>query len=244
MSGPRTLLLLGEVASTQDAALALARRGSPHGTAVVAETQTAGRGRQGARWADAPGRSLLHSRILRPERAAHELPTVSLVAGLAVAEAAGALGVEARLKWPNDVLVRGCKLAGILTELHAPERVVICGIGINVRPVGAAGGSSDLPPTSLEECGVDADRLTVLRLVLDRFDEAYAVWAASGFAALVDRYAAADVLAGQEVEGEGASGPIRGVARGVDATGALIVEADGERRSLVSGAVRRVRPLG
>jgi BirA family biotin operon repressor/biotin-[acetyl-CoA-carboxylase] ligase len=249
VSTPRPLLLLDEVASTQDVALAIARDGAQHGTAVVAEVQSAGRGRRGGRWLDAPGRSLLHSRILRPERPLAELPTLSLVAGIAIAEAAGALGAAARLKWPNDVLVDGRKLAGILAEWHAPEHVVICGIGINVRPLPAvvdvaSFGGSELAPTSLRECGVEVDRLTVLRLVLDRFDEVYAIWASAGFEPLVERYAALDALTGVEVEGDGAGAPLRGVARGVDASGARVVEAAGERRLLVSGAVRRLRLAG
>lgn len=245
MSRPRPLLLLGDVASTQDEAHALARGGAPHGTVVVAEAQSAGRGRQGGAWIDAPGGSLLHSQILRPARAVQNLPTLSLVAGIAVAEAVVSLGAEARLKWPNDVLVDGRKVAGILADLHQPGPVVILGIGINVRPVSAVEetGSGGGGPTSLVESGVGADRLTVLRRVLECFDEVYAAWADRGFASLVGRYAALDCLAGTWIEGVGTERPVRGIVRGVDAHGALILESDGERRPVTSGAVRQVRRL-
>ncbi len=243
MTVARPLVLVGDVPSTQDVALGLARAGARDGI-VVADAQSAGRGRQGTTWADVPGSSLLSSRILRPERPLQELPTLSLVAGIAVAEAVRLLGVDARLKWPNDVLVGGRKLAGILVELHVPEPLAILGIGINVRPPPALPGDpSALPPISLAEVGAEADRLTVLRLVLDRFDELYAVWSASGFGRLAGRFGALDALAGEEVEaaGAGAGAAIRGIARGVDATGALLLETATGRRSVTSGAVRHVR---
>src|SRR5262249_51148011 len=123
--------------STQRRATELARDGAEEGTTVIAETQTAGRGRLGRRWHSPPGLNVYASVILRPALPPSEVPQVALVAGLATARAvAAATGLDARVKWPNDVLLDGRKVAGILTEMEAElERVrfVIVGIGVNVN---------------------------------------------------------------------------------------------------------------
>jgi BirA family transcriptional regulator, biotin operon repressor / biotin---[acetyl-CoA-carboxylase] ligase len=115
---------LREVGSTNDRARELAAAGAPHGTLVTATEQTAGRGRQGRSWAGAPGRALLMSVVLREHDA-----LLSLRAGLAVADVSGPL---ARVKWPNDVLVDGRKVAGVLVEARPQEGWAVLGIGVNV----------------------------------------------------------------------------------------------------------------
>ncbi|OLD83955.1 MAG: biotin--[acetyl-CoA-carboxylase] ligase, partial [Candidatus Rokubacteria bacterium 13_1_20CM_4_70_13] len=114
---PAPVVRLSVVESTQTTAFGLAARGAPDGTVVVADHQSAGRGRRGRSWNDAPGTSLLASILVRPRIAPALLATFSIATAVAVAEALRrATGIEARLKWPNDVLARGRKLAGILVE--------------------------------------------------------------------------------------------------------------------------------
>ena len=128
---------LDEVDSTQTVLAQMAREGAPDGTVVTARHQRQGRGRRGHDWWDAPGESLLLSVLLRPSVAAAEVSALSLVAAVAVAEALDAVaGVGARIRWPNDVLVGGRKIAGILPDAACRadggvEHVVL-GIGINV----------------------------------------------------------------------------------------------------------------
>ena len=158
-------LYAAETPSTQD----ILRDGDyAHGAVAVAEHQTAGRGRSGRRWDDAPSTALLFSVLLRPPAGA-ALPQLSLVVGLAVAEAIEHVsGVRALVKWPNDVLVEGGKVAGILLEATGGD--VVCGVGINVNQV-----EHDLPPvtrapaTSLRlAAGRPLDRGIVLTSVLSR----------------------------------------------------------------------------
>ena len=174
---------VGTVGSTMTEAAAWAAAGAPHGAVVVAEAQTAGRGRHGRAWTAAPGESLLLSVVLRPTLRPERLALVGLAAGLAAAEAAEALGCSARIKWPNDVLARGAdgrlaKLAGVLAEAswtRAPwTRVprtsgapcVVLGLGLNVRQTAFPDG---LAATSLRiAAGLDIDRLAPLAPFLDR----------------------------------------------------------------------------
>ncbi|HEX9952506.1 MAG TPA: biotin--[acetyl-CoA-carboxylase] ligase [Rubricoccaceae bacterium] len=163
---------LADVGSTMAEAAAWAD--APHGALVVAETQSAGRGRHGRVWQDEPGASLLLSIVLRPRLAPERLGLVGLAAGLALAETAEAFGATAALKWPNDVLAAGpdrrlAKLAGVLAEASwagAVPRVVL-GAGLNVRQ---RAFPDDLAGTSLRiATGRDIERLAPLGPFLDAF---------------------------------------------------------------------------
>src|SRR5262249_30258440 len=134
-----------EIDSTQHLARDLARAGAAEGTVVIAESQTGGRGRLGRQWHSPPGVNLYCSLVLRPAVPLAVMPCLALVAGLGVADAVREVApLRPGLKWPNDVLVGGRKVAGILTELEAEvERVhhVIAGVGVNLN-----GGPGDFPP--------------------------------------------------------------------------------------------------
>ena len=198
-----------ETPSTQD----ILRDGDfPHGAVAVAEHQTAGRGRSGRRWDDAPSTALLLSVLLRPPAAA-ALPQLSLVVGLAVA---GAIereaDVRAVVKWPNDVLINGCKVAGILLE--ASDAVVVCGIGINVNQE-----ERDLPPvtrtpaTSLRIAAARPfDRGIVLASVLVELERRYADWAAGGLACLAGELEQRNALRGRRVRVAGRAGAAGAIA--------------------------------
>jgi BirA family biotin operon repressor/biotin-[acetyl-CoA-carboxylase] ligase len=134
---------------------------APHGAVALAEHQTAGRGRLGRVWVDEPGAGLAFSVVLRPPPPVARWPEITLVAAEAVA---GAIGPTATIKHPNDVLVDGAKVAGILAEAH--DHVVL-GIGVNV-------GSAPWPGAGF----VDRDRLELLVDILDRLERGYDAWAA------------------------------------------------------------------
>ena len=202
-------LYLAETTSTQD----VLRDGDfPHGAVCVAEHQTAGRGRSGRHWDDAPSTALLCSVLLRPPAGA-ELPQLSLVAGLAVAAALEhEIGSLALLKWPNDVLVDGYKVAGILFEASAG--VVVCGIGINVNQA-----ERDLPPsprapaTSLRiAAGRPLDRGSLLAKLLVELERRYVAWLESGLERLADELEARNALRGRRVRVGGRAGAAGAIA--------------------------------
>jgi BirA family biotin operon repressor/biotin-[acetyl-CoA-carboxylase] ligase len=201
------------IGSTNAKARELADRGAPHGTLVTASEQTAGRGRQGRTWVTPPGTAIAASVILR---AFDEL--LPLRAGLAVADLAGA---GARVKWPNDVLIDGRKVAGILVEARTPEWAVV-GIGVNVREV---------PPevadiaTSLGRDDVEAALDELLRALEARVAQS----ASEIVAALRER----DAVLGHRVRWSGGEG----IGAGIDASGALLVAVDGRTVALSAGEV-------
>ena len=196
---------LRETTSTNERARALALAGAPHGTLVTAGVQTAGRGRQGRTWTAPPGSSLLLSLVLR------ELdPLLSLRAGLAVADLAGP---AARVKWPNDVLVDGRKVAGILAEGRPQEGWAVLGIGVNaaVAPDDLVAGAGTLGRARGDLEAALAELLLALERRLREPAEACV-------AALSER----DALLGQPVTWAGGSG----IGAGIDARGALRVRLD------------------
>lgn len=159
--------------STNDLAWKAAREGAPHGTAFFAEEQTQGRGRRGRTWLAPHGTSILCSILLRPEIEAERAQLVTALGALAVVEVAAATGVEARVRFPNDVYVGDRKLAGVLVEsrfVASRADLFVLGIGLNVNA-----HPEDLPATSLSrETGRAVDRATVARRLLEAAD----AWAA------------------------------------------------------------------
>jgi BirA family biotin operon repressor/biotin-[acetyl-CoA-carboxylase] ligase len=217
----RPRLHLREVDSTNDRARALAAAGAPHGTVVTAGVQTAGRGRQGRTWTAPPGTSLLLSLVIREIDALLPLRT-----GLAVADLAGP---AASVKWPNDVLVDGRKVAGILVEGRPQEGWAVVGIGVN-----AAVALADLPPELRDSAGTlgrSPDELEpTLAELLAALERRLAEPAAAVVAAFRDR----DALAGRPVTWAGGAG----TAAGVDEQGRLLVRlADGSELALDAGEV-------
>ena len=205
MSLGRPRLHLRETTSTNDRARALAVAGAPHGTLVTAGVQTAGRGRQGRTWTAPPGTSLLLSLVLREVD-----PLLSLRAGLAVADLAGA---AAQVKWPNDVLLDGRKVAGILAEGRPQEGWAVLGIGVNaaVEPGELVAGAGTLGRARGELDGALRELLVALERRLGEPAEACVT-------ALCER----DALLGQPVTWIGGSG----TGAGIDASGALRIRLD------------------
>jgi len=182
--------------STQDA---LRDPTFPEGAVAVTEHQTAGRGRAGRKWEDTPGAALLCSVLLRPPNAT-AAPQLSLVCALAVAESVEAtIGLEASVKWPNDVLVAGRKVAGILLEGH--EGAIVCGVGVNVSQTETTlPPETRMPPASLHTLtGQEHDRAALLVLLLERLETLYDAWLEAGLAPLLPALERRNALRGRGV---------------------------------------------
>ncbi len=235
------IVRLSAVDSTQRAAFALAEAGAADRTVVVAETQTAGRGRRGRPWGDEPGASVLASIVVRPRLALTDLPKLSLATAVGVAEALDAVaGVGARLKWPNDVLVRGRKIAGILLESRlGAEPVVVVGIGLNLQQ-GAFPDELARTATSVRlETGRLIERETMLDALLRAFDRWRSTLETRGFAAVRARWLALADTIGREVTVDSRSG----LAIDLDLRGALVIrDATGAIHHVVAGELASVRP--
>jgi BirA family biotin operon repressor/biotin-[acetyl-CoA-carboxylase] ligase len=221
----RPRLHLRATTSTNDRARELAQAGAPHGTLVTAAEQTAGRGRQGRTWSAPPGSTLLLSVVLRDPPA-----LLPLAAALAVAEVAGA---RAQIKWPNDVLLDGRKVAGILAEGRPQDGWAALGIGLNV-----ALRIEDLPPELHDTAGTLGLEPADLEPILERLLAALERTLALDEARLLDAYRARDALRGREVRW--AAG--HGRAAGIDGAGRLVVELpEGGRTALSAGEVHLER---
>jgi BirA family transcriptional regulator, biotin operon repressor / biotin---[acetyl-CoA-carboxylase] ligase len=220
----RPRLHLRETTSTNDRARALAAAGAPHGTVVTAGFQSAGRGRQGRSWTAPPGRAVLVSLVVREPD-----PLLPLRAGLAVADIAGR---AALVKWPNDVLVAGRKVAGVLVEARPQEGWAVAGIGLN-----AALAEEDLPAELRDRAGTlgrSPDELeSVLAELLAALDRRLSESAGEALEAVRARDALLDrPIAWSGGEGTGA---------GIDAAGGLRVRrADGTVTALEAGEVHLV----
>jgi BirA family transcriptional regulator, biotin operon repressor / biotin---[acetyl-CoA-carboxylase] ligase len=239
--------LFGTVDSTNRALARLADRGATEGTVVLAEAQTAGRGRHGSAWFSPEAVNLYVSVLFHPRIAPRQLPLFAPIASLALAEAVWLEGAPARIKWPNDVVVRGRKLGGVLVE--APvigERVayVILGIGANLdvprTELAAALGSAARDAVSLQEIvGRAVDRSAFAATLLNRLEKWQQTFVARGPAAVHAAWQARDALHGRRLEARTAGETCQGWGRGFDADGSLIVEDDaGQRRHVIAGAVR------
>ncbi len=203
--------------STNARARELAATGAPHGTLVTAGEQTAGRGRQGRTWSAPAGRALLCSLVIRRPRA-----LLPLAAGVAVAEVAGH---DAQVKWPNDVLVGGRKVAGILVEGRPQEDWAVLGIGLNV-----ALSLEDLPSELREQAGTLGLAPEEIEPTLARLLRALDDWLARPDDQVLTGFGERDALRGQLVDwGQG-----RGRARGVDAGGRLLVVTQDQRETALS----------
>lgn len=226
-----------ELSSTMDEAQALARAGAPDGTVVVARRQTAARGRQGRAWVSPEG-NLHASVLLRPGVPVARLTELGFVAALAVADAVDdALpGREARLKWPNDVLVDGAKVAGILVEL-AQEGAAVVGIGVNVAhsPEGVP-----YPANSLRGAGGTAAADAVLDTLLEALDARLTLWLTEGFAFVRAAWLARGPMYDEPIRLRFGDAFTDGRFAGLDADGALLIRTESGTRRVVAGEVTNV----
>ncbi|MBU3936964.1 MAG: biotin--[acetyl-CoA-carboxylase] ligase [Proteobacteria bacterium] len=233
--------------STNDLALALSNTGAPGGTVVVADCQSAGRGRlEGRRWLSPPGTGLYFSLILRPHLAPQDFPKLTLTAGLALCKA-----LESRppcqpgLKWPNDLFLHGKKCGGILTETQAMtgrgQTAVVIGIGLNVNtPAETFSGELRTKATSLQaETGISCDRGSLLESILAELDLEVARLEQGDFPSILTEWRQRDIHTGLQVSWVNTQGRIiNGTSLGPDEEGFLhIRDAQGHIHSVISGDI-------
>jgi BirA family biotin operon repressor/biotin-[acetyl-CoA-carboxylase] ligase len=238
--------VVAETGSTNADLLGEAGRGAPEGLVLAAETQTSGRGRQGRAWQSLPGAALTFSVLLRPRSVPQAVKGwVPLLAGVAVATALRqTAAVDARLKWPNDVLLGGGKLAGILAEQSG--EAIVAGTGINVL-----GQADELPVTTATSLELHAaggiDRTALLLAVLGELETWYRHWSSAGDAeasGLREAYLRLSATVGQQVQVWLPGGQrLKGRAEDVDEIGRLLVRPDGGTASVAvtAGEVIHVR---
>ena len=219
-----------------DIAAALASQGAPHGVVVAAHQQTAGRGRRGSTWASPPGAGLYFSFIARP-RDARRIPLMTLAAGVGVRDGVrSATGLNPDLKWPNDLLVDGKKLAGILAEGHALgscDEAVVIGVGVNVQPA-AYPPDVTARATSIEgELGRRIDRDLLLSDILDALQQRLLTLSQNPGDILQAWRAASPSAIGTRVEWNGD----HGVTAGIDESGALLVQTATGLERIIAGAI-------
>jgi len=236
-----------EVGSTNDVAKELADEGALHGEVVIAERQSAGRGRRGRSWSSPPRKNLYLSVVLRPDLPPARAPEVTLLAAVAVCQAVRRAGVaSAAIKWPNDVLASGRKLAGVLTEMAAEvERVqwLVVGIGVNVNA--AADDFPDelreLATSLLIERGDPVPRALFAAALLTALEEWLDRHAAEGFAPVRAAWREMSDTLGREVRVRVGSADLVGLAEDVDETGALLVRTASGLERVVAGDVEMLR---
>lgn len=238
----RELVLLSTTSSTNDEARRLAEQGAPEGTVVVADYQSSGRGRDQRRWQAPPGSSLLLSVLWRPTTPPEQLQQLTMVAGLAVADAVEAnTGIPVALKWPNDIIVACKKVGGILTEVSLSRRRVehaVVGIGLNVNfDPALLTDELAMPATSLSEVlGREIPRIPLLVAVLQALEERHRNWVKGG--APLPEWSSRLMTLGRPVSVSLPDRILSGVAEGVDATGALQVRvASGQLERVLAGDV-------
>jgi BirA family biotin operon repressor/biotin-[acetyl-CoA-carboxylase] ligase len=254
LSGTRfgDLRWVDETASTNDDVLGLARGGAPEGVVEVADHQTAGRGRLDRSWHAPPGSSLLVSILLRPDLTADDAHLVTTAVACAAAEACNEIdSVDARIKWPNDLLLvdrSGAaigKVAGVLAETvveHGMLTAVVVGIGVNVNWPEVPDELAGIAVALNHVTGHDLDREDLLVAFLLRLDAwCAALDQAPGRARLLARYRELCHTIGAEVRVEQPEGVVTGVARDVTPSGHLLVQSGDRLHEVIAGDVVQLR---
>jgi len=233
--------------STNRVALELGHAGEPEGAVVLAEEQTAGRGRGGRAWHSERATGIYVTLLLRPKLAPVQAPLLTMMAGLSAHSAVQALtGLEVDLKWPNDLLVRGRKLGGILTEMHAEPgqiRFVIVGIGLNVNQEKFPGELANLATSLRAETGKPQSRMELLVRLLHEFETDYNRFLREGVATVVARFESVSSYArGKRVRVTNGTESYVGTTAGLGPEGLLQVERDGgQLMTVIAGDVAEAR---
>ena len=236
-----------QIGSTNDQALHLAAQGAAHGTVVVAEEQTQGRGRLQRLWVSPAGCGIYLSMILTTPLPVQEAPQPGMVVSLTLVKVLQEkYGLEAAIKWPNDVLIKGKKLAGILADMQSDQdttRFMVIGIGINANYRERDFAEPfRYPATALAlELGAPVSRQKVLLAFLHRFETEYDHFLKYGFGAMLPEYEQASTILGRQLKIQSGKEELSGTALGFTRQGALrLQESDGHERVIWVGDVLRV----
>jgi BirA family biotin operon repressor/biotin-[acetyl-CoA-carboxylase] ligase len=241
----REIRYLAVTDSTNRQAYTLGEAGAEEGTVVIAEEQSAGKGRLGRSWSSPPGVNLYLSVVLRPPLPPYAAPQLTFLSALAVSRTIAAItGLAPTHKWPNDVLLDGAKVAGLLNEMSAETEVihyVILGIGVNLN-MQSEQFPADLryPATSLAlEKGEIISRTTFARTLLRHLDRLYDLYLEVGFPPILKAWEAYFDLMGRQVEVDYQSRCVQGRVEGLDDDGALLLRLpDGQSEKVLAGDVR------
>lgn len=239
----RNLVFYASTGSTNIQAKLLAEEGAPTGTLVVADQQTQGRGRRGRTWTSPAGRNLYFTLLLKPDFVPDKASMLTLVMAHAVQSAVTEVcGMQAQIKWPNDIVLNGKKVTGILTEMSVQGEYiqhVVIGVGVNVKEqefVPELEGKA----TSLEqESGRQISRAALLEKIMENFEADYALFLKKqNLSLLMEAYNAALVNCGREVRVLDPAGEYTGIAQGINEKGELCVKtADGKLKKVYAGEV-------
>lgn len=240
--GRKEIAYFTELDSTNRKAKEMAAQGAPEGTLVVAEAQTRGRGRIGRNWYSPSQSGIYTSLILRPKLPPNEAPKITLVTGVAVAETLLAVTpLKPDIKWPNDILVRGRKICGILTEtsteMDAIDFVVV-GVGVNVNSREFPDDLREIATSMYVETGSTFDRVMLLQEFLLQFERLYTTFLHSGFESIGKRWGELSILLGKGVTVHMIDRTCKGRVMKLDRDGALIIRAEnGDLEKIYSGDI-------
>lgn len=239
----RNIYYYEETGSTNIDAKRLGEEGAVHGTVVVADKQNAGRGRRGRAWESPAGKDIYFTILLRPEFPPDKVSGLTLVMALSVAEAVkGCCGQEAGIKWPNDVVLNGKKICGILTEMTMEMdyvQHVVIGTGINVNLDKMPAEIEKTATSILMESGKETTRAELLQKVLERFEINYEIYERDlDLRNMMETYNGYLVNKDRQVRVLDPKGEFGGIARGINAGGELLVERpDGKTVEIYAGEV-------
>ncbi|MBR5468782.1 MAG: biotin--[Firmicutes bacterium] len=236
----KKVILLESTVSTNDVCKSLAFDGEIEGTLVIADEQTGGRGRMGRVWSSPKGEGIWMSLILRQNINPYHVSSVTLLAGLAVCRALRSFGIDAVIKWPNDVWINGKKVCGILTEMSASQDgidFVIVGIGVNVNTSIFPQELENIACSLYTETNKKYERNTVIAEIWHQFGLYYDGFAERGFSAIKNEYEKYCTNIGKRVNVLCDDG-YEALAMGIDDSGSLVVLKDnGEKTAVFSGEV-------
>lgn len=241
----RELVFFDETDSTNIRAKVLGEEGAPHGTLVVAEKQNAGRGRRGRTWVSPAGESIYMTLLLKPEIAIANASMLTLVAAMAIAGAVDQAMGQAHscgIKWPNDIIVNGKKLCGILTEMTAEADYInhiVVGMGINVNIEDFAPEVAEVATSMRLEAGHRFVRADIIADVMSYFEKYYEIFVQTqDLSGLVDAYNDMLLNCGRQVRIIEQTGEQIATAKGITRTGSLVVADDaGVEREIIAGEV-------
>lgn len=232
-----------EIDSTNNYIKKIAENGASHGSLAIAECQTGGKGRRGRVWKSPKGSGIWMSYLLRPTIPPYSASMLTLVAGLAVAKVLSEVsGMEAKIKWPNDIVINSRKVCGILTEMSAdPDMInyVVVGIGINVNTKEFPEDIAQTATSLRIEMGSQANRSSIIAKICKVFENYYEKFCRTcDMTELIDEYNKHLVNVDREVRISELDGEYTGVAKGIDKDGQLLVEmSDGSVKAVFAGEV-------
>ncbi|MCE5312476.1 MAG: biotin--[acetyl-CoA-carboxylase] ligase [Nitrospiraceae bacterium] len=238
--------LYKKTGSTNDICLELCRQQLPEGYVVIADEQTGGRGRLGRRWISPPGQNIYLSILLRPDMQPNVASIITLMASIGCINAMKKLvpGIDAHIKWPNDLMIGAKKTGGILTESRIEGMKLSCavvGIGLNVNiPGSELPRDTIIPATSIfAETGITLNRSELAAAMLQETDDCYTLLKAHGIKAVIETWLLHTRMIGRHITVSSAEGETSGIAEGLDEEGRLIVrQQDNALKTILSGDIK------